>query len=73
MSRIEVLKQNPIVRCLLCSRFRGKTRLDRAIDIGEERVAKKLDVMSLMMTHDYVVTLTKLLVAPPAKRLLMKM
>lgn len=73
MSNWEVLKQNSIVRCLLCSRFRNKTQLQRTIEVGEERVARKLDVSSLMMTHDYVVTLSKLLVGPPVKRLLMKM
>ena len=72
LTYMQVIEQNPIIRLLTCRPFRKSTKLDKIIDIGSERVDRQLDVRSLIMTQNMLLTLTQLLVKQKTKRQLMR-
>ena len=72
MTSSKVFWENPIIRCLTCRMFRKKTPLEKSLKVGEERVEKLLDVRSLIMTQNLLLTTIRLLVKPRTKRELMR-
>ena len=52
--------------------FSKKTQLEKSLQAGEKIVEKQLDVRSLIMTQNLLLTTIKLLVKPKAKRELMR-
>ena len=72
MTRAKVFWENPIVRCLSCRMFRKQTHLEKSLKVGEKIVEKQLDVRSLIMTQNLLLTTIKLLIKPKAKRELMR-
>ena len=51
---------------------RKKNKLENTVKIGEKRIEKRLDVRSLIMTQNLMLTMMTLLVKPQAKRKLMR-
>ena len=52
--------------------FRKQTHLEKSLKVGEKTVEKQLDVRSLIMTQNLLLTTIKLLIKPKAKRELMR-
>ena len=72
MSYSEAFWQNPIILCLSLRSCRKKNELEKTVKIGEKRIEKRLDVRSLIMTQNLILTMMKLLVKPQAKRKFMR-
>ena len=72
MNKAMKCDQNPILRFLKCSRFRKKSKLEKLIEKGEKRLDKQLDVRSLIMTQNLLMSMIKLFVKSKSNRKLMR-
>ena len=67
------VKMNPIVKLITCKMFRKKNTLEKAIDIGQDRVDRQLDIRSLIISQNVLMSLTRVLLKDKKARQLLKL